>query len=346
MFRSIDLGQRLQMICSSRKVIVLLMASLVVYHAASQTPAQKAESGSQSSEKSRRVFFALEPSKVLREVKARIPNSKGSVDLAVIAALRHVTYAGLPTDLNCKGVDVHISTSGGSRFHPTAGILIDETQVSTFKAQWPTGNLQGPAATAEALKNFVLFTVAHECAHAIQFRKLPRVVMETWAYQRFIECQADFLAGLAIAYPLESKFVIQDGAVLPQAIGDLSKGAQNVSPKEWADWGLIADGGVGWSRLAQAIGSTEWHDSTRHPPPPYRLQSALTGLYSGLFLRYAQDAEGTGSVAAKTLVSNWRSNYSLQPPLPQIGEDAFTWSRNAAISVLSQEPGLAEFPPQ
>jgi hypothetical protein len=285
-------------------------------------------------DKERKEFFALGRSDALRNSRAHGIEDRHPLQSAISLAIQHVTSTDEPEYLNCQKVDVNIVPSGGSRFHPEAGIFIDENQIGRLDA----------AVVGAGLTGIVLFVVAHECGHALQFKRYPRSVMEHREYTRFIECQADLLAGIAISRPLKTSFMMQGGSILPHRLAIEGMDA-TLSEREMDDWKFIADGGIRWSRLARLIGAKEWHDTTKHPPAPYRQEAVLTGLFIGAYLKYADEALMAGTSDSRALVEKWRKQYALTlPPLPEIGEDLFEWSRRATEKMLAQEKTVAEFP--
>jgi hypothetical protein len=321
----------------------------------------RARSSSKTVDEKRREFFALDRSQVLPQsgtdtVKDRL------VDSYIASAIKHITSTDEPDYLSCRNVDVHIVAYGGSRFHPAAGVLIDRTQVRKLTNALPNAPLRLVA----------LFVVAHECAHAWQFKRYPLSVMEHQAYGRFLEFQADLLAAMAISRPLKTPFLMMNGAVFPtrwylegsktapkqatdQNAKDVeltrwfSEGSKAETKQEASDFELIAFGGVSFSRLARSIGSREWYDTSKHPPPPYRQEAALIGLWVGLYLRFSDEARLPVSPDSQAFAETWHIEYKEymrhSPPLPDIGEtDVFQWSRKATEQLLSEEENIAEFP--
>jgi hypothetical protein len=305
---------------------------------ANRAPGQESRplSSGKTVDEKRRDFFALGRSEVLRQ--SRADTGKDSlVDSYVASAIEHITSTDEPEYLSCRNVDVHIVAEGGSRFHPAAGVLIDRTQIRNLAGALPN----------DPLALVALFVVAHECGHALQFKRYPLSVMDDKAYRRFIESQADLLAAMAISRPVKTPFLMKGGAVLP--LRWFIEGSEAAPRQEAGDVELIDFGGISFSRLAQSIGAPEWyeHDTSKHPTPGYRAQAAIIGLYVGLYLKYSDEARLPGASDSRAIAEDWQKEYKLSPPLPDIGvTDVFEWSRKAPQQLLSEEENIAEFPKQ
>lgn len=146
-------------------------------------PNQKPSSNMTVDEK-RRQFFALDRSQVLRQSGARNLNDS-PVDNYIASAIKRITSSDEPDYLSCRNVDVHIVGSGGSRFHPAAGLLIDRAQIRDLTNALPNAPLRLVA----------LFVVAHECGHAWQFKRYPLSVMEHQALWPVHRVSGRFVGG-------------------------------------------------------------------------------------------------------------------------------------------------------
>ena len=146
---------------------------------------------------------------------------------------------------------------------------------------------------------------------------------------------------------------MKGGAVLPMrwviaVFPETTTTVPGPAPKEEeSDNEVIMVGGVSFSPLAQSIGAREWYDTSKHPPPPYRAQALLDGLYVRLYLRYSDGARLPGEYQSdfQAIAEGWQKEYRLSPPLPVVGvTDVFEWSRKETEQLLSEEQNIAEFP--
>ena len=93
------------------------------------------------------------------------------VDSSINSAVQHVTSTDEPYYLSCRGVDVHIATSGVSRYHPRTGLLIDKNQIRNLAKAIPND----PFA-------FALFAVCPRMRSRVAVQTIPP--SQSWSMRR------------------------------------------------------------------------------------------------------------------------------------------------------------------
>lgn len=141
-------------------------------------------------------------------------------------------------------VPVRLSQRGGSVSHPDDGIALDARQLQRLRDSLPEASL----------RQVVRFVLAHEWGHMVQFRRLGRETLGDTTRRRVIECEADMIAGGALALLAEN----QGGAA------DF-RGTSN---------GFIA--------LAFNAGLPVWDFPWMHPNPSQRSLCITVGASAGL----------------------------------------------------------------
>jgi predicted Zn-dependent protease with MMP-like domain len=94
-------------------------------------------------------------------------------------------------------VPVSLSQRGfGSNFsRPDEGIFLDAHRLKQLRDSLPEASL----------RQVVRFVLAHEWGHMVQFRRLPEDTLADSARRRVIECEADMIAGSALAVLAENQ---------------------------------------------------------------------------------------------------------------------------------------------